>query len=152
MKDYIKIILSLMLASCGKTTPQLTAMESNKVNNDSISGSYNIISFQNEVIPSCNLHIDIVKSGKEYKYYLTSNQRNVKGQVKIFQENSTPKELVLEFIGLQYDSYDERYNDRPNVGGILLNDTLTIQVYGNSMNEYVKLGECEPKYITLVKQ
>lgn len=152
MKDYIKILLVLMLVSCGKTTSQLPAMKNNKVTKDPISGSYNITSAQNEEIPSCNLHIDIVQSGKEYRYHLTTNQRNIKGQVKILQEKSNPKELGLEFIDLPYDSYDERYNDRPNVGGILVNDTLTIQVFGNSMNEYVKLGECEDKYITLVRQ
>ncbi len=36
--------------------------------------------------------------------------------------------------------------------GVYSNDTITFQNYGNSLNNYIRLKECESKYLIFVKR
>lgn len=153
MKNIIYILIFPFILSCEGKTAKPIIVENAKILKeiDTISGIYEIVAYTDTIAPSCGLRIAINRNGEEYSYHIVSTERDVKGKLSFFR-NTGSNELGLEFTGLPYDSYDERFNDHPDVSGVLANDTLIFQTYGNSMNEYTKLGECGDKYIALVRK
>ncbi len=134
---------------------------------DTISGFYKteVDTNDNE---TCELSVDIFKTKKGYNYHLKTDLRDVKGKVSFIRDN--PNELYIVFEGIKWDEYrgdisneiddDESNDDVDNknikipigIDAYVGKDTLTIQNYGNSMNNYTIIGECGRKYILLIKQ
>lgn len=112
----------------------------------------------------CNLTIEISKSKGAYSYHFKSRTRTLKGKVT-FIRSLEEKVVYINFNGIEWeDNRGDISRDGPDdepketeylptsVEGLLSDDEIIIQNYGNAMNSYTKLGECsDEKYIHLKK-
>lgn len=115
----------------------------------------------------CNLKLIISKVKGEYSYKFVSTQRTLTGKVTF--SRGSENYLVLEGIEYAEDYFDvalpeenelsRHYEELQKEGkrsvGIacfLSSQELIIQNYGNAMNYYVKLHDCDEKYIYLMKK
>ena len=158
----------VFLISCGNTKDKSVIQEKNKNKIlDTLSGFY-----KTEVDPNdsadCELSVEIIKNKKGYIYHLKTSLRDLKGKISITRDESNELYLVLE--GIPWDEYlgdvsnetddnetkddvkKENVKTPVGIDASVATDTLTIQNYGNSMNNYTKIGECGRKYIVLIKQ
>ncbi len=164
-KTIIIFFFLALVISCGNKKSAFR--ENLSETKDTISGFYKTEDDPN-IVGICNLSLTITKSKKRYFYHLITDSRNVKGKVSIDNENPNEPYIILE--GIEWDEYEgdvsnqldeneseenaEKLNLKIPVGidAYVGRDTLTIQNYGNSMNYYTKFGECDRKYIFLIKQ
>lgn len=114
---------------------------------DSIAGNYLIKPDDDGTIVTekCPIQFRITKSKGEYIYLLQTDKRKVTGKVH-FSRPTDEKSIYIIFEGLQCAegcSYIE---------GMLSENEIVIQNYGNAMNEYLRLKECGEKYITLSRE
>jgi hypothetical protein len=112
-----------------------------------------------------NLSISISKGGYYYKY--VSKERKLDGKVSF----SRGENLYLTLEGIEYaedyfdvdlaedDRQSEQFKKLRKAGkrsvgvqAILRPEELVIQNNGNAMNHYLKLYECDEKYIQFMKQ
>lgn len=111
----------------------------------------------------CNLTIEISKSKGAYYYHFKSTKRTLKGKVT-FSRSLNEKVVYLNLNGIEWaensgDISKEGPDDGKQIGylptiveGLLSDNEIIIQNYGNAMNSYTKLGECsDEKYIHLKK-
>jgi hypothetical protein len=133
-KVYIVFVLVFFLISFKKQ----------EYNRD-ISGTYKAVDDE-----SCPLVIDIFKKNKGYRYSIVRNGKKETGIAELVLENDGEESVY--FKGLKYWAYDKRYDDNSDIGGGFDDDTLIIQNYGNSMNEYTKFNECGGKYLAFVRK
>ncbi|MDA6068145.1 hypothetical protein NJT12_00810 [Flavobacterium sp. AC] len=110
------------------------------------------------------------KERKKWLYnFLKTKLKKLKGIATFTKNESGEKYIVLE--GIKWDDYEgdisrEDENDSiadsktasaepeipVGIDASYVKDTLTIQNYGNSMNSYTKISECDRKYIQLIKK
>ena len=92
---------------------------------------------------------------------MNTNTRKLSGIAKI-DLNERKDGYNITFENIEWSEYlgaidpegETSEEDLPlpqDIGGVLYKNEITIQNYGNAMNYYVKLGECDVKYIHLVK-
>ncbi|MFT6138457.1 MAG: hypothetical protein ACJA0U_001233 [Salibacteraceae bacterium] len=160
MKKTIQILLlTLVLISCQNS-------EKKEIENSSstetllfdIEGIYTF----SDTLSKCNLTLEITKEIELYKYKLKTPTRSLKGEISLeANKESDAYSLILNGIewSENYGALDQ--NSEPidqNVAlpkgleGTIDKNEITIQNYGNSMNSYLQLGECDVKYIHLKKQ
>jgi hypothetical protein len=102
-----------------------------------IAGKYSTID------SNCMMSLEILIRGNEYLYSIsTATKTYINKELKVEEDEGA---LTLAFGGLTGDSPKEE------ITGMYSDGAITIQNYGNSMNEYTKLGECGLKYIELSK-
>lgn len=147
--------------STGKTLP-LQLKETNQSVPGlpkSLIGSYKLAKEE-----GCNLTIGISKSKGAYYYHFKSTKRTLKGKVT-FSRNLNEKVVYIHLNGIEWaensgdiskegpDDEGKEIGDLPTtVDGLLSDNEIIIQNYGNAMNSYTKLGECsDEKYIHLKK-
>ena len=95
--------------------------------NDKLVGKYSIDD-------TCNVTIEITKVKGKYLYKIKGRKIIKKGDLVIKQEK---KETYLVF---------------DNLSGLLESDSLIVmQNYGNSMNQYLNISECDIKYLQFKK-
>lgn len=116
----------------------------------------------------CKISIEIIKTKDGYSYSFITKSRKLKGIVLFSTNESGEKYIVLE--GIKWDEYDEDISHEDETDSITdsrtepkefeipsgidasyVKDTITIQNYGNAMNSYTKISECDRKYIQLIK-
>ena len=132
MKIYY-LLLTVLALSC---TSQ-KVVKSNE-------GVYKVISISNDGSPPCNLSLTLKEDTYEFKGVTTA-----KGKYSLGNEGS---EKFIIFLGLKYGETDDRYqNEDRDVSGSVLQDTIIIQNYGNSINDFITLRACDEKYIYLVR-
>ena len=122
------IMLFFIVSSCGQV---------NKKNLQEYSGTY-----KTNDEKSCPIEVIITSQNDGYRYKIKTSAREKEGRLEI---TKTGKEVYLKFIGLP--------GTKPNdeIEGQFINNTIAIQNYGNSMNEYIQFGECDSKYFELLK-
>ncbi len=110
----------------------------------------------------CNLQLTISFSEGEFFYKLQTPSRTLSDKVSFFRD--LDEQIVyINLDGIEWaeslGGIDENGNPKNPVNdtqkgieGVLSGDSIYIQNYGNSMNYYVKLAECEDKYLFLKKQ
>lgn len=109
----------------------------------------------------CVLTMKISKSKGEYYYHFKSTIRTLTGKVT-FSRSLEENLLYISFNGIEWEDYSAEVgpDDEPKetkylptvVDGLLSDNQIVIQNYGNSMNAYTKLAECgDVKYIYLKK-
>jgi len=113
----------------------------------------------------CDISVEITKVKDGYIYFLKTKTRKVKGKISITTEKSGEKYVTLD--GIKWDEYEGDISDENDsiskitskkleipvgIDATYVKDTLTIENYGNSMNSYTKISECERKYIQLIKK
>lgn len=91
---------------------------------------------------ACPATLTITLRDGNYLYGLKTNKRKQNGKLEISQ---TDGGTYLTFKGL--------LGARPKteIQGLYSDGKITIQNYGNSMNEYLRFKECDLKYIELTK-
>jgi hypothetical protein len=95
--------------------------------NDKLIGKYSIDD-------TCKVTIEITKINGKYLYELKGRKINKKGELVV---NRGKKETYLHFDDLS---------------GLLESDSLIVmQNYGNSMNQYLNIAECDIKYLNFAK-
>jgi|TARA_B110000261_G_C13059187_1_gene347449 hypothetical protein len=92
---------------------------------------------------ACDIKISVEKSDLLYKYQLTTATLKNSGNIKI----DTVKNNVY-FLFTNLNSESEGYAIEAQVN----DDELTIQNYGNAMNQYHHIKDCDVKYIHLTKE
>ncbi|MEO8237385.1 MAG: hypothetical protein ABI793_06290 [Flavobacterium sp.] len=136
-------------------------------NEESIAGIYETQPDPNST-GDCKISVEIIKMKNGYRYSFITKSRKLKGKA-LFTNQSGEKNIVLE--GIKWDEYDEdiSYEDETDsitdsriepkefeipvgIDASYVKDTLTIQNYGNAMNSYTKISECDRKYIQLIKK
>ncbi len=161
--------ITLILSSCGNSKPEehTTAVLSPdtlidqqatvvpKTTSADLSGTYEEVDEPDA--EGCGIAVTISKAAGGYHYQLAYDSLSYNGQLGLDKRDDHTTGTL--FKGIPYaetsmDDDDDGTNARTSsyVGGELEGDTITIQNYGNSMNYYVKLGECGLKYIRLVKK
>lgn len=108
----------------------------------------------------CPITIKISKINGAYVYHFKSSVRTLKGKVT-FSRSLDEQLVYINFNGIEWEDNtgaisDEDLDVEPketnlptSVGGLLSDGEITIQNSGNSMNAYLKIGECSAKYIQL---
>jgi hypothetical protein len=86
-----------------------------------------------------------LKDKVAYYYQLNTNKRKAKGKI-YFYRSLYEKSNYIIFDGLMCDEGCTK------IEGLCYENTIAIQNYGNAINQYTKLGECDKKYIELQKQ
>lgn len=92
---------------------------------------------------TCNIKISIEKSELMYKYRITTNTLKSSGNLKI---DTVHNGVYFRFTNLSSES--ESYTIEAQVN----DDEFLIQNYGNAMNQFHHIKECDLKYITFSKE
>ncbi len=109
---------------------------------------------------TCNLTIRISKNNNDYSYELKTTRRSKRGKLLI-ERSFAGEEIYVGFEGLAWDSWEgDVTKDRPGkelappstISGLYEPGKISIQNYGNAMNNYTKLSECSEKYLILQKR
>lgn len=113
----------------------------------------------------CPMQVEIKKEGVIYTYKMTTTKNEYKGQVAFHRPDKDDSSLYIEFPDIMWAEdrgnlgLAESEEDMPassetwGVLGLWNGDqSIIIQNAGNSMNYYIKIGECDVKYIILEKQ
>lgn len=122
-----------------------------------IEGNY---TFKDEVT-DCKIILSLFYKNGILKYQMKTNTRELSGNAKI-DLNEKKDGYYITFKNIEWSEYsgaidpegetsDEDLPLPQDVQGVLYKNEITIQNSGNAMNYYVKLGECDVKYIQLIK-
>lgn len=104
-------------------------------------------------------------------FVFSQKKNNIGGTYYSVEANDCSKKVVIKISVLKNNMvYEVRRGNKKNSGkfsivnekginyinigklqGTYKNDTITIQNYGNSLNDYMNFGECEAKYLIFVK-
>ena len=142
-----KKVYSIQLIPTNRTIPPLPSK---------LIGNYRV-----DEEDKCALSITISKSRGEYHYHFKSAARNLNGKVT-FGRSLDEKLVYINFHGIEWDEDSgdvtkdedgESFSGNDNlptvVQGLLSDGEVVIQNTGNAMNRYVKIAECDLKYIHL---
>lgn len=168
------LLITLLLLACNnkpkpvvlQITPEKTAIDSINKKSESIEGFYETKPEPNST-GECGISVEIKKGKSGYTYFLKTKLRKVKGIASFTKNESGEKYITLE--GIKWDDFEgdisreEESDSLSNsstkepeipvgIDASYVKDTLTIQNYGNSMNSYTKISECDRKYIQLIKK
>ncbi|MCH5720093.1 hypothetical protein [Niabella hibiscisoli] len=117
-----------------------------------------------DTIGDCKMELRIFRNKKQFNYQLKTATRQWQGDVLLsFNEKKDGYYITLK--GIEWSEYEgvvdpDEQDEQPEeekalpqeVQGVLYNNEITIQNTGNSMNYYVKFGDCDLKYIHLIKR
>ncbi|SOD13335.1 hypothetical protein [Pedobacter xixiisoli] len=116
--------------------------------------------YQADERDKCALNIAITKSKGEYFYHFKNLKRSLNGKVT-FSRSLDENLVYINFHGIEWeeDSGDVTKEDNENsvvdnglpsvVQGLLSDGEIAIQNTGNAMNRYVKISQCDLKFIHL---
>ncbi len=115
---------------------KLSALEK-KLNDEDYSGIYNLSDAK-----ACKIVITIKKDKNNYTYTINGTAIKSTGKLSVVKDQA---ETYLVFTGTK------RSGDKTSVEGAYLNKTITVQNYGNSMNQYICFKSCDAKFLEFVK-
>ncbi len=140
---YLTIILSMgLLIGCNGNQQNKTQKVSDETKTETTgSTDYSGVYKSNLDGDGCNLTITLTKEDKGYRYYLTGEHHDQEG------------EAIIEETDAIYITFDGPIgnNEPKTVSGQIEGNTILIQNYGNSLNEYQYFIDCDEKYIEFVK-
>lgn len=110
----------------------------------------------------CKIHLKLYYLNDQLKYTIKTNTRQISSKARI-SLNEREDGYYITFEDIEWSEYlgvvdpeDENPNeDLPlpqDISGALYANEISIQNSGNSMNYYVLLGECDVKYIHLIRE
>jgi hypothetical protein len=112
----------------------------------------------------CEVAVTITKDNGAYFYQLNTKSRNYKGNITFYRDIEA-NEIYITLKGIRWSEYggdmsnpnkkvktEKSKNIPVDIEGLYAENEITVQNDGNAMNYYVVLGECDRKYIRLVKQ
>jgi hypothetical protein len=123
-----------------------------------IEGDYSF----SDTLSKCDLTLVISNEIEYYEYKLTTPTRSLTGKISL-EANKDDDTYNVLLNGIEWSEYYGALDDNSepmdqNVSlpigleGTLGENEITIQNYGNAMNSFLQLGECDVKYIHLRKQ
>lgn len=127
----------------------------------SLEGIYEADTASAPSLPACHLRITISRNGEGYDYRIQTGLRDISGPLSV---NSEGKQVYITLENLPWAEYEgtvttsadeipQRNKDVPvGIEAVWHEGEITIQNHGNSMNYYVKIHECDQKYIFLVRK
>lgn len=117
---------------------------------------------QTENDETCIISLQIEKQQETYSYHLITTTRNQKGKAHLKKDIVGNSVYVIledvewsetsEDVALPHDRKDTDQETVYDVEAFFTDGEIVIQNTGNSMNYFVKLGECDKKYIHLAKK
>lgn len=110
----------------------------------------------------CKIDLKLYFEKKQLKYKIKTSRRDITANADI-KLNEQKDGYYVTFYNLEWSENsgaaepdgDQSEEDSPlpqEVEGMLNQDEIIIQNYGNAMNYYVKLGECDVKFIHLIRK
>ena len=133
-----------------QTTDLVTPLPNN------ITGVYKIKSIHKE---KCKIRLNIIKEKDNYRYEMTINKKPYKGSVRFMRKNENNEHLLfLELEGFRWAENEDYNSSTPaskstyGLDGYWDDGTISIQNYGNATNHYIKISDCDLKFIDLVKE
>lgn len=118
-------------------------------------GDYN---YKNE--SGCKITLSITKSNKGYHFYYQTSKRQLKGAVT-FSRDLDEEQVYINLHGIKWAEDGGDLTNETNIAedrelptvvqGLLDSNEIVIQNTGNAMNYYVKLSDCDEKFIHLKK-
>jgi hypothetical protein len=138
------LVLVIGLFSCNSGSEQSTNSESDSTvvsNNQKSANDYSGV-YKTTVDNLCQIILTITKDGQNFNYQIKFD--NIEYAGKLLVEN-TDGETYFTFDGLIDD------NKPKTVSGKLVDGSIMIQNYGNSMNEYHYFKKCDEKYLEFKK-
>lgn len=169
------LFLILLVSACNnkskpvvqEDTPKTIITDSIPKNEESIEGFYETKP-EPDNTDECTISVEIKKGKSGYTYFLKTKLRKLKGIASFTKNESGEKYITLE--GIKWDDYEGDISNEDSdsisdsktdtkqleipvgIDTSYVKDTLTIQNYGNAMNSYTKISECDRKYIELIKK
>ena len=130
-------------------------------NNDllfDIEGNYTL---KKDVVTDCEIILSLFFKNEVLRYNMETNTRKLSGNAKI-ELNENKNGYYITFKNIEWSEYlgaidtegETSEEDLPlpqEIQGVLYKDEITIQNAGNAMNYYVKFGECDLKFIHLIR-
>jgi hypothetical protein len=126
-----------------------------------IEGTYVVINGPDES-GKCTMTIIIEKASGGYTYKFSTESRSLSGELSV--EATEGKDgYYINLEGIEWSEYEGALDDEGEakakepldlpigINGVIIDNEITIQNTGNSMNYYVKLEDCGKKYIRLRK-
>ena len=110
----------------------------------------------------CKISLSLFYENNVLKYQMETSSRELSGNAEL-TPNEEQDGYYITFKNIEWSEYlgniDQEDEENSNedlplpqdIEGVLDEDGITIQNTGNAMNYYVKLRECDAKYIHLVK-
>ncbi|KFF02806.1 hypothetical protein [Chryseobacterium luteum] len=123
-----------------------------------IEGNYTL---KQDVVTDCKIFLSLFYKSGVLKYKMETNTRKLSGDAKI-DLNEKKDGYYITFKNIEWSEYlgaidsegEASEEDLPlpqDIQGVLYKNEITIQNSGNAMNYYLKIGECDVKYIHLIK-
>lgn len=123
-----------------------------------IEGNYKV----KEAAENCKMDLKLYYLNGILKYNLTTDRRTISDNAKI-ELNEEKNGYYITFENIEWSENEGALNNEgepiekdvvlpKEIQGTLSKNEITIQNTGNAMNYYVKIGECEEKYIQLKKE
>jgi len=123
-----------------------------------VEGSYSLEPSNSD----CKFDLTLYRQKGQLRYKLVTKSRNLTGAAEI-ELNEKKDGYYLSLKDLEWSENEGALNDEgepieedieipTTVQGVMYKDEITIQNAGNSMNYYVKIGECDLKYIILKRK
>lgn len=123
-----------------------------------IEGNYSVE--ENE--SSCKLELKLYYKNKQLYYQLVTNTKKYADKAEI-ELNEEKDGYYITFKNIEWSENEGALDDEgepidkeitlpQDIQGVMYKNEITIQNSGNSMNYYVKIGDCDLKYIRLIKK
>lgn len=111
---------------------------------------------------SCEISLVLSYNRDQLVYKLTTNTRTLADRAEI-ELNEHKDGYYLTLTNIEWSENEGALNEEgepidpdvtlpTEVQGLIQKNQITIQNAGNSMNYYVQIGECDAKYIHLIKK
>lgn len=129
MRNILLILVLFILSSC--------AQPRKKVIQDEYIGTY-----KTDTAKGCAINLIVTKKSDGYHYKIKTSARDQEGLLEI---TKIEQNVYLKFVGLL------GVEPKDEIEGQFTKNSIVIQNYGNSMNEYLNFDECDIKYLELLK-
>ncbi len=91
----------------------------------------------------CDIVITIKKDNSGYTYSITGKGVKNSGKLSVVKDG---KNIYLAFTGTK------RSGDNAAIEGLYSEGKITVQNYGNSLNQYVCFKKCDVKFLEFIKE
>ncbi|UKJ08328.1 hypothetical protein [Solitalea lacus] len=119
-------------------------------------------SYQNTEDPKCKFILSIYQQVGRFFYRLQTSEKDLTGKLTFYRSLEEGR-VYLTLTGIEWAEYEGALDEdgEPKVKnlklpigieGLLSENEIVFQNYGNSMNYYVKFSDCGAKFIHLTKQ
>jgi hypothetical protein len=129
MRNILLILTLFILSSCGQAKK--------KDIQEDYTGTY-----KTDAAKGCAIELIVTKQNDGYHYKIKTSVRVQEGLLEVAKID---QDVYFRFNGLLGTE------PKDEIEGQYTNDTIIIQNYGSSMNQYLNFSECDIKFLELLK-